>query len=181
VAGRVLTLGGRAVPASVGFATPSDGDVLSHALIDALAGAIGKGDMGRYFPGDADPAAQGARSLDYVRRMRDIVIAEGLAVEHVDSLVTVGTVPIDLDFGLYWDRPTVMRRDVHDLHKQLERIAKEVGRWRPSLGRGLLTVTPAEVDKRGADLLERHEEIHTGQDRGDGEVPDEGQQKPGQQ
>lgn len=88
---------------------------------------------------------------------------------------------IDLDFGLYWDRPTVTRRDVHDLHKPLERIAKEVGRWRPSLGRGLLTVTPAEVDKRGADLLERHEEIDTGQDRGDGEVPDEGQQKPGQQ
>lgn len=55
VAGRALTLGGVAVPSEVGFATPSDGDVLSHALIDALAGAIGEADMGRYFPADDDP------------------------------------------------------------------------------------------------------------------------------
>jgi 2-C-methyl-D-erythritol 2,4-cyclodiphosphate synthase len=92
VPGRVLTLGGVAVPAEVGFATPSDGDVLSHALIDALAGAIGHGDMGRYFPADSDPAAQGARSVDYVRRMARHVADAGLAVEHVDSLVTLGTV-----------------------------------------------------------------------------------------
>ena len=49
-AGRVLTLGGVVIPADVGFATPSDGDVLSHALIDALAGAIGHGDIGSVLP-----------------------------------------------------------------------------------------------------------------------------------
>ncbi len=38
---------------------------------------------------------------------------------------------VDLDFGLYWDRPTVQRRDVHDLYKQLETIAKEIKKWRP--------------------------------------------------
>ena len=92
VAGRALTLGGVHVPAPVGFATPSDGDVLSHALIDALAGAIGEGDMGRYFPADSDPAAQGARSVEYVGRMVEHVARAGLVVEHVDSLVTLGTV-----------------------------------------------------------------------------------------
>jgi 2-C-methyl-D-erythritol 2,4-cyclodiphosphate synthase len=92
VRGHTLTLGGVAIPADVGFATPSDGDVLSHALIDAIAGAIGNGDMGVYFPADDDPAAQGARSVDYVRRMTGHIADAGLAIEHVDSLVTLGTV-----------------------------------------------------------------------------------------
>jgi len=87
---------------------------------------------------------------------------------------------IDLDFGLYWGRPTVTRRDLHDLHKQLETIAKEIRRWRPNLGRGLLTVTPADVDKRNAEVLERHEK-HTGPGGGDAEAPEEGQQNPGGQ
>ncbi len=65
---------------------------------------------------------------------------------------------VDLDFGLYWDRLTVSRRDVHDLYKQLETIAKEIGRWRPTLGRGLVAVTTADVEKRNAEALERHEE-----------------------
>lgn len=77
VAGRALTLGGVVVPSDVGFATPSDGDVLSHALIDALAGSIGEADMGRYFPSDNDPAAQGARSVDYVRHMTAHVAEAG--------------------------------------------------------------------------------------------------------
>lgn len=64
---------------------------------------------------------------------------------------------IDLDFGLYWDRLTVNRRDVHDLHKQLETIAKEIGTWRPNLGRGLLAVTTADVEKRNAEALEQVE------------------------
>lgn len=66
--------------------------MLSHALIDALAGAIGEADMGRYFPSDSDPAAQGARSVDYVRDMTSHVAEAGLVVEHVDSFVTLGTI-----------------------------------------------------------------------------------------
>jgi 2-C-methyl-D-erythritol 2,4-cyclodiphosphate synthase len=92
VPGRVLTLGGVVVPADAGFATPSDGDVLVHALIDAIAGALGHGDMGRYFPADSDPDAQGARSVDWLPRMAAHIAGEGLAIEHVDSLVTLGTV-----------------------------------------------------------------------------------------
>lgn len=65
---------------------------------------------------------------------------------------------IDLDFGLYWDRLTISRRDVHDLYKQLETIAKEIRNWRPNLGRGLLAVTAADVEKRNAEALEGLEE-----------------------
>jgi 2-C-methyl-D-erythritol 2,4-cyclodiphosphate synthase len=89
--GRELVLGGVAVPAEKGFATPSDGDVLCHALIDALAGALVEGDLGRFFPADEDPAAQGARSLDYLRDMGEHVAACGYAVEHIDAYLTLGT------------------------------------------------------------------------------------------
>ena len=65
VTGRRLVLGGVEVPAPAGFDTHSDGDVLSHAVVDALAGAIADGDLGTHFPED-DPEADEARSLDFV-------------------------------------------------------------------------------------------------------------------
>jgi 2-C-methyl-D-erythritol 2,4-cyclodiphosphate synthase len=89
--GRVLTLGGVEIPAEKGFDTPSDGDVLCHALIDALAGALVEGDLGRFFPADDDPEAAGARSLDYLRRMGARVQERGLAVEHIDAYIVLGT------------------------------------------------------------------------------------------
>jgi 2-C-methyl-D-erythritol 2,4-cyclodiphosphate synthase len=91
VAGRPLVLGGVDVAAERGFDTPSDGDVLCHALIDALAGALSEGDLGRYFPADHDPAARGARSLDYVAAMAGHLDAARLQVAHVDSYITLGT------------------------------------------------------------------------------------------
>jgi 2-C-methyl-D-erythritol 2,4-cyclodiphosphate synthase len=92
VGGPPLTLGGVEIDAEAGFDTPSDGDVLVHALIDALAGALGEGDMGRYFPADSDPAAQGARSIDWLPSMARHVARAELEIEHVDSFVTLGTV-----------------------------------------------------------------------------------------
>ena len=80
-----------AFEAEWGFDTPSDGDVLCHALMDALAGALVEGDLGRFFPADEDPEAQGARSLDYVRAMGEHIAGRGLAVEHVDAFITLGT------------------------------------------------------------------------------------------
>jgi 2-C-methyl-D-erythritol 2,4-cyclodiphosphate synthase len=91
VAGRRLVLGGVDVEAEKGFATPSDGDVLCHALIDALAGALVDGDLGRFFPADDEPAAQGARSIEFLRAMGAHVAQRGFAVEHVDAYITLGT------------------------------------------------------------------------------------------
>jgi 2-C-methyl-D-erythritol 2,4-cyclodiphosphate synthase len=89
--GRRLVLGGVEIAAERGFDTPSDGDVLCHALIDALAGALVEGDLGRFFPADEDPAARGARSLDYLGQMGEHVAGRGLVVAHVDSYITLGT------------------------------------------------------------------------------------------
>ena len=90
VAGRALVLGGVPVPSPVGFDTHSDGDVLSHALVDALAGAIADGDLGTHFPED-DPEAVDARSLDFVRGMGRLVRTRGYAIANVDSFVVLGT------------------------------------------------------------------------------------------
>jgi 2-C-methyl-D-erythritol 2,4-cyclodiphosphate synthase len=84
-------LGGVGIEADAGFDTPSDGDVLCHALIDALAGALVEGDLGRFFPADDDPAADGARSIEYLEAMGRHVRSRGFAVEHLDAYITLGT------------------------------------------------------------------------------------------
>jgi 2-C-methyl-D-erythritol 2,4-cyclodiphosphate synthase len=64
--GRPTVLGGVEFPDFPrGFDTHSDGDVVAHAIIDALAGALGVGSLGDYFPDD-DPADQGARSIEFL-------------------------------------------------------------------------------------------------------------------
>ena len=65
-AGRPLILGGVDIPHEEGLAGHSDADVLTHAVIDALLGAAGLGDIGEHFP-DTDPAYKGADSLALLR------------------------------------------------------------------------------------------------------------------
>jgi len=91
VPGKPLVLGGVPVPADHGFDTHSDGDVLSHAVIDALAGALADGDLGTHFPED-DPAADDARSLDFVVEFLTTVRRHGYRVSSLDSFVVLGTV-----------------------------------------------------------------------------------------
>jgi 2-C-methyl-D-erythritol 2,4-cyclodiphosphate synthase len=91
VPGRPLVLGGVPIPSGSGFDTHSDGDVLSHAVIDALAGALADGDLGTHFPED-DPAADDARSLDFVGEFLATVSGHGYRVSSVDSFVVLGTV-----------------------------------------------------------------------------------------
>ena len=91
VPGRRLVLGGVDVPAPAGFATHSDGDVLCHALVDAMAGALADGDLGVHFPED-DPDADDARSLDFVVAFATRLRQRGLQVSSLDSFVVLGTV-----------------------------------------------------------------------------------------
>lgn len=93
VPGHQLVLAGVNVPADVGFKTHSDGDVVSHALVDALAGAIADGDLGTHFPED-DPEAEDARSLDFVREFMGYVRKAGFEVGNIDVFVVLGTVKL---------------------------------------------------------------------------------------
>ncbi|MGE0711618.1 MAG: 2-C-methyl-D-erythritol 4-phosphate cytidylyltransferase [Planctomycetota bacterium] len=86
VPGRKLILGGVEVPFDKGLYGHSDADVLTHAVIDALLGAAGLGDIGEHFP-DTDPAYAGASSLALLERVVADVRALGWRVEHVDAVV----------------------------------------------------------------------------------------------
>ena len=85
--GRPCVLGGVAFPdCPVGPLGHSDGDAVCHAVIDAVLGAAGLGDIGRHFP-DTDPAWEGADSLDLLARAWRLVAAEGYALGNVDVTV----------------------------------------------------------------------------------------------
>jgi 2-C-methyl-D-erythritol 4-phosphate cytidylyltransferase / 2-C-methyl-D-erythritol 2,4-cyclodiphosphate synthase len=86
VAGRPLVLGGVTIPFDQGLLGHSDADAVCHALTDALLGAAGAGDIGRYFP-DTDPAFKDANSLDLLRAATAIVRQAGFAVVNVDVVV----------------------------------------------------------------------------------------------
>ncbi|MDR0671987.1 MAG: 2-C-methyl-D-erythritol 2,4-cyclodiphosphate synthase [Oscillospiraceae bacterium] len=85
-AGRPLVLGGVEIESALGLAGHSDADVLCHAVMDALLGAAGLEDIGHWFP-DTDPACRGARSLDLLRRVSEMLTARGLVVGNVDITV----------------------------------------------------------------------------------------------
>jgi 2-C-methyl-D-erythritol 2,4-cyclodiphosphate synthase len=86
VAGRPLVLGGVQVPYERGLEGHSDADVLLHALIDALLGAAGMGDIGTHFP-SSDPSLEGISSLAMLSRVVRMIIIAGWRVENVDATI----------------------------------------------------------------------------------------------
>jgi 2-C-methyl-D-erythritol 2,4-cyclodiphosphate synthase len=83
---RRLVLGGVAIEHPSGLAGHSDGDVLLHAVMDALLGAANLGDLGRHFPSD-DPAYAGASSLGLLKRVGALVREAGFALASLDATV----------------------------------------------------------------------------------------------
>jgi len=86
VPGRSLVIGGVTIPFSKGLLGHSDADVLLHALIDALLGAMGKGDIGEHFP-DTDPQWKNADSKKLLSTVAQSLRQEGWQVVNVDSTV----------------------------------------------------------------------------------------------
>ena len=84
--GRKLRIGGIEVAFDKGSVGHSDGDVLAHAICDALLGAGGLGDIGTHFP-DTDPKWKGADSLEFLRHVRTLYDKEGLHIFHIDAIV----------------------------------------------------------------------------------------------
>ena len=84
--GDFITLGGVRIPHTFGLLAHSDGDVLLHALSDALLGAAALGDIGKHFP-DTDPQFKGADSRVLLRHVVGIVNAKGWKVGNVDATI----------------------------------------------------------------------------------------------
>jgi len=88
-----LTLGGVEVSDTQGVMATSDGDVLAHAITDALLGACVLGDIGQHFPSD-DPVFEDADSIFLLRQTATMAMAQGFKPEHVDATVVAEDVRI---------------------------------------------------------------------------------------
>ena len=84
--GRPLVLGGVTIPHFSGLKGHSDGDTLTHAVIDAALGGAGLGDMGTHFP-SSDASYEGIDSLVLLERTRDLIAASGWRVTYVDATI----------------------------------------------------------------------------------------------
>lgn len=86
VVGRRLVLGGVEIPYEKGLSGWSDGDVLIHAIIDALLGAVALGDIGSHFP-PGDPKYKDISSLILLEKVRDELASKGWRVDNIDATV----------------------------------------------------------------------------------------------
>ena len=86
VEGRPLFLGGVRIPHTLGLEGHSDADVLTHAIIDAVIGALGMGDIGQHFP-DTDPAYKGAPSLSMLETVAGWVKRDGFQLNNLDATI----------------------------------------------------------------------------------------------
>lgn len=86
VSDRPLILGGVTIPHSLGLLGHSDADVLTHAIMDAMLGALSLGDIGHYFP-PTDPQWKGADSLVLLDQVNQLVKSKGWQVGNVDTVI----------------------------------------------------------------------------------------------
>ena len=86
VEGRPLILGGVTIPHTLGLLGHSDADVLTHAIMDALLGALGMGDIGHYFP-PSDPKWKGADSIMLLEQVLEIIQSQGWKIGNIDSTI----------------------------------------------------------------------------------------------
>lgn len=85
---RRLVIGGVEIPYEKGLDGHSDADVLVHAVMDALVGALREGDIGRLFP-DTDPAYEGADSIGLLRQVGALVRERGWRIVDIDSVIMI--------------------------------------------------------------------------------------------
>ena len=83
---RPLVIGGVNIPHSKGLRGHSDADVLVHAVIDAILGALALGDIGEHFP-DTEDEFEGAESLELLRRVQKMIEDKGFCCENLDSII----------------------------------------------------------------------------------------------
>ncbi len=127
VEGRKLILGGVEIAHPVGLLGHSDADVLTHAIMDALLGAVAEGDIGQHFP-DTDPRWAGADSLALLRAVVALLDSKGWRVANVDATVLA-------------ERPKLMPH----LPEMRRRLAEAMG-----IGVGEVSVKATTVEGLGA-------------------------------
>ena len=93
-AGKPLIIGGVTIIGGTPFRAHSDGDVLYHAVFNAIASALGRRSIGHYFP-DSDAAERNRDSADYLRAARELVASAGATIENISIVVECRTPRVD--------------------------------------------------------------------------------------
>lgn len=83
---RKLIIGGVEIPHEFGLLGHSDADVLIHAIMDSILGALGKGDIGKHFP-DSNESYKGISSLELLKQVKLILINEGYGIGNIDAVI----------------------------------------------------------------------------------------------
>lgn len=86
VEGRKLFIGGVEIPYIKGLLGHSDGDVLLHAICDALLGAAAEGDIGQHFP-DTDPKYHNIPSQELLKKVDDLIKKKNFAIDNIDTVI----------------------------------------------------------------------------------------------
>jgi 2-C-methyl-D-erythritol 2,4-cyclodiphosphate synthase len=103
VGDRPLILGGVQIPHELGLLGHSDADVLTHAIMDAMLGALSLGDIGHYFP-PTDPQWAGADSLVLLHQVNQLIHERGWVVSNVDSVIVAERPKLKPHLGAMRDR-----------------------------------------------------------------------------
>jgi 2-C-methyl-D-erythritol 2,4-cyclodiphosphate synthase len=86
VEGRKLIIGGVEIPYEKGLLGHSDADVLIHAIMDSILGALALGDIGKHFP-DNDEKYKGANSIDLLKYVNNLIQSKGYKINNIDSTI----------------------------------------------------------------------------------------------
>lgn len=86
VEGRKLIIGGVDIPHEKGLLGHSDADVLTHAVMDSVLGALGLGDIGKYFP-DTDPKYKGIDSIILLENVYNLIVSRGYKIGNIDCTI----------------------------------------------------------------------------------------------
>ena len=103
VEGRPLILGGIKIEHTLGLLGHSDADVLTHAIMDAMLGALSLGDIGHYFP-PTDPQWAGADSLKLLEQVNQLILDRGWQISNIDSVVVAERPKLKPHIGAMRDR-----------------------------------------------------------------------------
>lgn len=83
VIGKPLVLGSVTIPSLMGLSSYSDGDVVIHSLVDAILGALAKGDIGTMFP-NTDPRNKNRHSIEFLKEIKPLIRACGYKISNID-------------------------------------------------------------------------------------------------
>jgi len=130
-AGRPLYLGGLRIPHDKGLLGHSDGDVIIHAVIDALLGASGEGDIGGLFP-DTDPGFKDVRSVKLLKDVVSRLRGKRLRVDHVDVVVVAESPRL----GAYFEKMKEILAPLLDIPRNRLGLKAKTNEGLGDIGRG---------------------------------------------